>query len=258
MLRKVIFSSLAFLAVAYLAACATLFFAQRSLLYFPQPRSPMTKAATMALPVAGADLVVTVREREGADALLYFGGNAEDVSYSLALLAAAYPQRAIYLMHYRGYGGSTGSPSEAALVADATALFDAVHASHHDIMAIGRSLGSGVAIQLASTRPVTRLVLVTPYASIEELASQQFPYFPVRWLLRDRYESWRYAPQIDVPTLLIVAERDEIIPRASSEALLSHFAADVATLRVIAGVRHNTVSDSPHFLQLLRESQSDR
>jgi uncharacterized protein len=253
-LGKMITSVLVLIAVAYLAACAALFFGQRSLIYFPQPRSPVANVATRPLPVDGAELVVTVLPRPGAKALLYFGGNAEDVSHSLPLLAVAYPQRTIHLMHYRGYGGSTGSPSEAALVADAAALFDVVHREHDDIMAIGRSLGSGVAIHLASIRPVTRLVLVTPYDSIQALAARQFPFFPVRWLLRDRYESWRHAPRIAVPTLLIAAQDDEIIPRASTEALLSRFGPEIATLRVIAGVGHNTISDSPHYLQLLRES----
>jgi hypothetical protein len=71
---------------------------------------------------------------------------------------------------------------------------------------------------------VSRLVLVTPYDSLQALAVQQFPYLPVRWLLLDKFESWRYAPQVSAPTEILVAERDEIIPMANSEQLYSRFA----------------------------------
>jgi pimeloyl-ACP methyl ester carboxylesterase len=239
-------------AVAYVAACAALFLFQRSLIYFPQPRSPYAGAGTLILPADGADVLVTVRERSGPSALVYFGGNAEDVSQSLAPLAEAFPDRSLYLMHYRGYGGSSGTPSETALVADALQLFDRVHAQHADIVVIGRSLGSGVAVQLAGRRPAERLVLVTPYDSLQELAARQFPYVPVRWLLRDKFESGKYAGRITAPTLLIAAENDEVIPRASTDALRARFAPGVAALQVVAGADHNTISSSPAYPGLLR------
>jgi pimeloyl-ACP methyl ester carboxylesterase len=116
---------------------------------------------------------------------------------------------------------------------------------------MGRSLGSGVAIRLASERPAVRLVLITPYSSIVELGARQFPYFPVRWLMQDKYESWRYAPKITVPTLLIAAGNDEVIPRASTEDLYSRFPPGVAALQVIPGVGHNTISNSPLYFTSL-------
>ena len=193
-----------------------------------------------------------MRQRSGPKALLYFGGNAEDVSYSLPSFSAAFPDHAVYLLHYRGYGGSSGNPSEAALFADALALFDKVHIDHQNIMVVGRSLGSGVAVHLASMRPVTRLILVTPYHSLQELAAQQFPYFPVRWLLLDKFESWRYAERIAIPTLVVAAEHDEVISRASTEALHKHFRTGVAAFKVVAGTSHNTISQSPEYMRLLR------
>jgi pimeloyl-ACP methyl ester carboxylesterase len=239
-------------ALVYLGLCVALFAWQRSLIYFPQPRAPGAAGSTIRLPVDGAELLVTTRAPERAQALLYFGGNAEDVAYSLPDLAAAFPEHALYLLHYRGYGGSSGQPSETALFADALALFDRVQADHRDIVVIGRSLGSGVAVHLASRRPVARLVLVTPYDSLQDLAARQFPLFPARRLLRDKFESWRYAPQVSAPTLLIAAEHDEIIPRASSEALLTRFKPGVARLVLVSGSGHNSISDSPEYLALLK------
>jgi pimeloyl-ACP methyl ester carboxylesterase len=236
----------------YGAACIALFAFQRSLIYFPQPSAFGTPSTTLTLPVPGADVVVSVRQHIGQKALIYFGGNAEDVSASLPSFSSAFPDYAIYLLHYRGYGGSSGTASEETLHADAEILFDKVHAEHPDIAVVGRSLGTGVAIRLASQRPVSRLVLVTPYDSIQEIAAQQFPYFPVRWLLKDKFESWRYAPKIRIPTLLIAAEFDEVIPRANTERLKAAFARDVASLVIIPGVGHNTISNTIQYLDAMR------
>ena len=195
---------------------------------------------------------VTAMPRKGLDAVVYFGGNAEDVNFSLPGLAAAFPEHAIYLMHYRGYGGSSGKPSEEALVADALVLFDKVSTEHPNVVLIGRSLGSGIAVHLASLRPVARLVLVTPYDSLVEMAAKQFPYLPIRWILLDKYESWKYAAQVTAPTLIVAAERDKVIPRTSTEALYARFHTGVAALRVVAGASHNTISESPEYALLLK------
>ena len=233
----------------YAAACIALFAFQRSLIYFPQPKSYGGPADTVILP---ADILVTARAHAGPKALLYFGGNAEDVSANLASFSRAFPDYAIYLLHYRGYGGSAGKPSEEALHADARALFDRVHRDHPEIAVIGRSLGSGVAVRLAAERPASRLVLVTPYDSIAAIAAQQFPYFPLRWLLTERFESTRHAPAIRVPTLILQAENDEVIPSASTEHLHATFAKGIAKLVVIRGTGHNSISATAQYLDAMR------
>lgn len=241
-----------FVAIVYVGLCVALFFLQRSMIYYPQPRPHGETSATLPLSVEGADLVISVRAHEGPNAIVYFGGNGENVSYNLPSFSDAFPDHALYLMNYRGYGGSSGSPSEAAISQDALALFDYVQARHPNVIVMGRSLGSGVAIRLATQRPATRLVLITPYASIAELGASQFPMLPVKWLIRDRYESWRYAPLIDVPTLLVVAEHDEIIPRASTDALYAAFRPGIATQRVIPDTGHNTISATPMYVETLQ------
>lgn len=236
----------------YIGACAVLFVFQRSLIYFPQPRSLGGPDTMFVLPVPGADLVISTRPHAGPKALIYFGGNAEDVSDSLPSFSSAFPDHAVYMLHYRGYGGSSGTPSEEVLHEDARALFDKVLLDHPEIAVVGRSLGSGVAIRLASQRPASRLVLVTPYDSLQEIAAKQFPYLPVRWLLTDKFESWRHAPAIRVPTLLLAAEHDEVIPRASTERLNAAFAPGVASLVIIRGVGHNTISNTAQYLDAMR------
>lgn len=236
----------------YLAACLALFFLQRSMIYYPPAVAAWPAPKTWTLEVPGASVKVSERPLPGERALIYLGGNAEDVTASLPILDRAFPGRALYLLHYRGYTGSTGRPSEKALVADALALFDRVAREHRDVVLIGRSLGTGVAVQVGSQRPVSRLVLITPYDSLAGLAAQQFPYFPVGWLLREKYASTEYAPRVKAPTLLLAAEHDEIIPAKSTEQLLAHFPPGVASLRVIGGTGHNSISDSLEYIPSLQ------
>lgn len=248
---RVIIGIVVAVVVAYVSSCSSLFVFQRSLIYSPQQRE-FDSGHTTKLLVPGAELKISVRPYAGAKALLYLGGNAEDVSANLRSFSDVLPDYALYLLHYRGFGGSSGQPSEEDLYSDALAVFDKIHAEHANVVVVGRSLGSGVAIRLASTRPVSRLVLVTPFDSLQELAVQLFPYYPVRWLLLDKFESWRYAPRVTAPTVILAAEHDEVIPRSSTELLYSRFAAGVASYKVIAGVGHDSISENAAYLSLLK------
>jgi pimeloyl-ACP methyl ester carboxylesterase len=241
---------LVLVAALYAGACAALFFFQRALLYYPQTRVLGTQSLER-FQHGDTLLQLTVRPHPGPGAVLYFGGNGEDVSGSLGPLVAAFPEREIVLLHYRGYGGSGGQPTEQALADDALALFDRVHAAHPDVVVVGRSLGTGVAVRLASIRPVSHLVLVTPYDSLLELARAQFRAFPVALLLRDKFESWRYAPKVNAPVLIVAAEQDEVIPAASTARLGTRFAAGQARMVVVPRTSHNTISDAPGYPRLL-------
>lgn len=238
--------------LCYVALCIFLFFAQRSLLYFPTPEASLPDSASISLRTAEETLRIWSRFVDGPDALIYFGGNAEDVSATFGTFAQALPRHALYLVNYRGYGGSTGSPSEGALFADALAVYELVHQTHPNISLVGRSLGSGVATYLASTRKVERLVLVTPYDSIENVAKKHFPIFPISWLLKDKFNSSARVPSIGAKTLIILAEHDEIIPRESSAALIAAFPADQVRVKVIPGATHNSIGSAPAYAELIR------
>jgi pimeloyl-ACP methyl ester carboxylesterase len=248
-MSRTLMSLVALIVAVYLVLCAALFFFQRSLVYFPQPNAVTSADSQLTLAMPDAQVSVITRERVGPRALIYFGGNAEDVSRNLPEFAEAFPDYAVYLLNYRGFGGSGGSPSEAAIAEDALALFDQVYASHPQVSLIGRSLGSGVAVRLASQRPVQQLILVTPYNSLEEIAARQYPWVPVKWLLKDRFESGKYAAHVRVPTLLLAASDDEVIPRASTQRLLGNFPQGVAVLRVVPDSGHNSISERAQYLQ---------
>ena len=228
-----------------------IFFSQRSLIYFPQPRANQTLTLISRFrPTLGRAGVVAVQPTV-QNAVIYFGGNAEDVSLDLPGFAAAFPNDAIYLLHYPGYGGSAGHPTEKSILAAAFALFDTVHAQHANVILIGRSLGTGVAIHVASQRPVTRLVLVTPYDSLVDVAEAHYPFLPNRLLMVDKYDSWKYAPQVTAPVKIIAAGDDEVIPRTSTERLRTRFTKTAVTYVVVPGVGHNSISDNPDYLRLL-------
>lgn len=134
----------AVLAVAYVALCTFLWQQQRSLLDVPTPPASLPAEALRTFAVDAGDLRVVVRPRAGARAVLDFGGNAEDVASTVPDLARAFPDAALFLPHDRGYGGSAGEPSEAALHADALVVFDAVRAEHGAVTVVtpGRNRSS--------------------------------------------------------------------------------------------------------------------
>lgn len=248
MKRAAILALRAILAI-YAGLCGVLFLAQRSLLFHPVPALGRTPTTTLEVP--GATLRIATCTRAGPRAILYFGGNAEDVSQTVPALSAAFPGRAIYAPHYRGYGGSGGRPSERALHTDAAAVFDHVARLHLEVDVIGRSLGSAVATRLAVTKPVRRLVLVTPFDSIVALAGGLFPFLPVRLLVADRFETVADAPRLAVPALVITAGRDAVVPAAHTRRLLAAFPPGIASDRDFPTAGHNDVSAEPAYLECI-------
>jgi fermentation-respiration switch protein FrsA (DUF1100 family) len=234
----------------YVGLCLFFFIFQRSFIYMPTPMTPAHEQ-TLILEVPDARLRISGAIHDGPKALVYFGGNAEDVARTVPELAAVFPDRSIYAMHYRGYSGSTGRPSEAALRSDARKLFTMVHDRHSEVAVVGRSLGSSLAIQIAAEEPASRLVLIAPFESILKIAQRTAPFVPIRLLLCDPYESWRYAPRVTCPTTLIAASHDELVPAADTQRLFDAFKPGVATLRTIDGTDHNSVSGAPEFLDIL-------
>ncbi len=238
--------------VLYLVVCAALYLFQRSLIYYPQPRSLQAAVSTLQLDNGGEQIIVTARKQVGSKALIYYGGNAEDVSQNLLVFTREFPNHSVYLMHYRGYGGSSGSPSEVGLVGDSLILFDFVMKDHSEVSVIGRSLGSGVAVQVAAARPVVNLVLVTPYASVVGVASARFPYFPVKWLIKDRFESERYVESIKAKSLILAAASDSVIPEWSTKQLHAAFGKDKVLYKVISDSDHNSIVGKLQYLEVLK------
>lgn len=242
-----------FLAVmAYLTMCAFLYNRQRSILYYPTPPVESNEAQVIWLANEDQSLKIWYIPGNSDQALIYFGGNAEDVSLNISQLSRLFPQHAIYLHNYRGYGGSTGKTTEAALFSDAVALYEHVRLEHKEIAVMGRSLGTGVAVYLASEKDVKQLVLVTPYDSMARLAGTYYPLIPVSFLMKDKFDSLSLAGKINIPTLVLIAEHDEVIPRRLTNALVSALKPDKTSTTVIKGSGHNTIGSYPQYENALQ------
>jgi len=238
------------LLLTYVGACAFLYFDQRNLLYFPGSTHVAANDTNFALRTDGLVLRGWKLNAGNPRALIYFGGNAEALGQERDELGALFPNRTVYLLAYRGYGASDGTPDERALFADAIALFDSIRSQHTSIAVVGRSLGSGVGCYLASQRPVERLALITPFASLVDVASAHYPQFPVAWLIRDRYESARYIQQYRGPILVLRAGRDQVVPPADTDRLL----AAMRTAHAVAAfpaAGHNSISEDPGYASAL-------
>lgn len=230
-----------------------LYFAQRSFMYMPVAEHVADDTPAEYVDVDGARLKVWVVGEPADDAVIYFGGNAENVYYNADDFRRHQPGKTVYLVNYRGYGGSTGSPTEAALFGDAVALFDRIAPRHERVSVIGRSLGSGVATYLASRRPVARSVLVTPHDSALAIARRMYPWYPVGWMLKDRYDSVAHAASVTGPVLLVLAANDTLVPNEHSYRLADAFDDEAVETIVIDGAGHNGISAHERYWLAIAE-----
>ena len=125
------------------------------------------------------------------------------------------------------------------MFSDALAIYDKIRSQYQSISLMGRSLGSGGAIYLASKREAEKLVLLTPYDSIAELAQLHYPLVPAVLVTQDRFESFRYAPQVTAPVLVVTAEQDWIVPVERALELRNYLTNTRVTYRMIAKAAHN-------------------
>ncbi len=227
--------------------------AQDRLIYFPQPLAATAHlpAGAESIEIASADgtrLRGWLRPAGSAPAplLVYFGGNAEEVSWTLADTRWPHDWH-VAAVNYRGYGASEGRPSESSLLDDALAIHDALAArpdvDARRIVAVGRSLGTGPAVRLAATRPIAGAILISPYDSLVELGRTHYPWLAVSWLLRHRFDASADARAARVPMLAIVGTADAIIPPQRSLALFEAWAG-AGTWLAVPGADHDSLGDT--------------
>lgn len=252
-MRRILIAVILIIAISYLAIGIYLYLNQRAFIYFPQSG----ELYTTGIPIEIRSGELTLRGwivNEGCEeAIIYFGGNAERPEYSVPDFKEVFEDQTIYLINYRGYGESDGSPMEEGLYADALAIYDHVSQNHEKVSVIGRSLGTGVATYLASEREIERLVLIEPFDSMVNLAQAAYPIFPVKLMMKDRYDSAGRTGSITARTLIIMAGMDEIIPRRSTEGLIEEFDRNILEVVIIEGSTHNDIQEYPQYYRVLRE-----
>jgi len=240
---------------------------QERMLYFPRPveSRPAPRAGLEKVTLTAPDGVrlrgwFVKSEGERAPLVIYFGGNAEEVSW-LTGLVGQFAGWSLLLVNFRGYGDSEGRPGEKQLFGDARLAYDYA-AKRPDvdperIVAMGRSLGSGVAVHLAANRRLRGVILVSPYDSILEVARRHYPFLPVSILLRHRFDSLALAPEIDTPLLCLVATEDKLIPPAQSRVLFAAWRG-VKTWREVSRSDHDSIAGEPEYWRSIAEFLRER
>jgi len=249
--RRILITFVLTAAAVYLATCAYMYFNQRAFIYFPQPATEYPDENSIEIRSGDITLRGWVLNEGSDEAVIYFGGNAERPESNICDFSRIFADQTVYLINYRGYGESEGSPTEEGLYADALAVFDHVSRKHSKITVIGRSLGTGVATYVASERELNGLVLIEPFDSIVHIASAAYPVFPVKLLIQDSYDSEGRAGSITTRTLIIMAGKDDVIPAWSTERLISSFDSGILEVAVIEEAVHNDIQNYPRYYRLL-------
>jgi hypothetical protein len=209
------------LALGYPVVSLLVFLSQRSFIYFPQPAAD--PSGRLELQVQGKRVLVAHRPHPGPRTLIYFGGNAEDVSLSRSALHAHVAER------------------------------------HSAVTVAGRSLGTGPAVHLAATQPVKRLVLLVPFDSLLAVARGTMPWLPVDLLLLDRWDAAAEAPLVRAPTTIVAAAVDRVVPTRHAVALHRAFQPGVAELVLVPDLDHNSpILSSAAFRAALQDQEPGR
>jgi dienelactone hydrolase len=187
--------------------------------------------------------------------ILSFAGNAWNSADAADYLHQLYGQAHVVGFHYRGYRPSTGTPSADALLADAPRIHDfAVELVKPDrVVAVGFSIGSGVAAALARKREVDGLILVTPFDSLKAVASDHYPMLPVGLFFQHEMNSAAALKKVDVPVAIVAAEHDSLIPRKRTDALRRQVR-NLVFDRTIRGGNHNDIYPRADFHAAMREA----
>jgi fermentation-respiration switch protein FrsA (DUF1100 family) len=218
-------------AACYFGFVTLLYFAQRSILY-PIPEKTRTSPAAAGFPEAEERILSTsdgeklvawhVPPREGKPVIIFFHGNGDILAWRVSWFREMTAAGAgLVAVSFRGYAGSSGSPTEAGLLQDAEAAyaFANQHYAPERIVVWGFSLGTGPAVALAANRRIGKLILEAPYSSVADVAAAAFPFIPARWFIRDQFHSDQWISNVTAPVLIMHGERDRTIPIRFGERL---------------------------------------
>jgi fermentation-respiration switch protein FrsA (DUF1100 family) len=232
--------------VGYGVLVALVYVGQRALQYFPErfrtapAAAGLPDAEEVTLQTVDGEKVIVwhVPPRGEKPVVLYFHGNGGSLAWRAERFRAlAADGMGLVALSYRGYGGSSGRPTEIGLIEDGYAAH-AFAAARYPVSRIalwGESLGSGVAIALAAEKPVGRIVLESPFTSIADIAAQIYWFLPVRWLIKDPFRSDLRVGKVTAPVLILHGEHDRVVPIALGERLYALIASPKRFVRYSSG-----------------------
>jgi fermentation-respiration switch protein FrsA (DUF1100 family) len=220
------------IALGYGLIVILMYFGQRSFLYFPERERTSPAAAGLG---AARELTLETTDGERVIAwhlppegdrpvIVYFHGNGGSLRVRAERFAALTADgTGLVALSYRGYGGSSGTPSEAGLIRDAEAAyrFTAERYPARRTVPWGESLGTGVAVAIAAEHPVGGLILESPFTSIVDIAAAIYWFLPVRRLMQDQFHSDQRIARVTAPVLVMHGDRDATVPIAYGERLFA-------------------------------------
>lgn len=249
------------IAAVYIIAVGSIYGFQRRLIYFPdaEHESPSdaglsgVREVVLQTPDGERLIAWSAPAAPGRPTLLYFHGNSGTLADRADRIKRfADDGYGVFMMSYRGFSGSTGSPSESAIIADAHLAYDHLRGMgipERSIVAYGESLGSGVAVQLASDRTVGALVLDAPYTSLPDVGKLIYPYLPVQTFMVDRFESSKHVLKVRAPILIMHGTDDSVVPITLGKALFA-VAPEPKEMAVLQGAGHSNIYSFGAFARM--------
>jgi fermentation-respiration switch protein FrsA (DUF1100 family) len=233
----------------YVGLVLLLYVTQRSLQYLPErmrtapAAAGLPQAEEVMLDTADGERVIAwhAPPRDGKPVVLYFHGNGASLRWRTERFRSLIADgTGLLALSYRGYGGSSGSPTEKGLIADGTAAYDfaAERYTPERLALWGESLGSGVAVAIAAEKPVGRVVLESPFSSAADVGAAHYWYVPVRLLMKDQFRSDLLAARITAPVLVMHGDRDQVVPFELGQRLYELIQAPKQFVR-FPGLGHN-------------------
>jgi len=245
----------------YLSIFAGFFFFQKKLIFYPQRAHGSSKNIAR---YEHLEITIEVDEvtlhgwllNDGKEKLIvYYGGNAEEVSRTIDDFTHL-KKYSVLLMNYRGYGKSEGTPAEKHLREDALHIFDYITDTSdiqpENSVLFGRSLGTSIALYVASKRTVSSIILVTPFDSIQNIVQDKIPIIPVAMILKHPFNSLSHAEEVRCPSLILIAKDDRVIKNSYSINLVKHMRGDCA-YHIIENAGHNTIHTYPEYWELISD-----
>jgi len=257
------------LVISYLLLLVFVYFYQKHLLFLPDFPSRKVDATPkdVGLEYEDITLITTdkvrlhawwVRHATARGTILFFHGNAGNLSHRLTTLQLFHDLGySILIVEYRGYGKSTGIPSEHGLYADADAAWQYLHEQRHlqpdEIIIAGRSLGAAVALYLAERHKPRALIMESAFTSVPDMAAIHYPWLPVRWLTKYHFNNRRRIQLLHCPLLLVHSKQDEIAPYSQGKILYELAPEPKGFLTLHGGHNDAQLTDYQHYVAGLRQ-----
>jgi fermentation-respiration switch protein FrsA (DUF1100 family) len=249
----------------YIAALLFLYWNQRHFIYFPSHYSPTPASAGVS-----EMQVVTLKAEDHLElkawyrppvqpqlpTLVYFHGNAGNIGHRGLIIQPFLKEGyGVLLVTYRGYSGNPGQPSEEGFYQDARAAMQFLqqqNISNQSIVLYGESIGSAVAMQIATEYDVGAMILQAPFTSLGDMGQFHYSFFPVKWLLKDQYNSLQKAKQVHAPILVLYGKNDEIVPPRFSVQLFEALP-EPKEIQAIPDIGHNDPFDANFTINFIQK-----